>query len=130
MEYFMMTRNGVFVPEQHTRSQCAHFGHVAYNYRLRLVFPASAKLDKKNLIVDHTDLDEIIVKAAASGTCEQMHPHICTHVRSYLQGKGIPLHGYKMTIQPGPVEGAAFMDYYFVADDLATSAGAIVAMLG
>lgn len=130
MECYTMTRNGVFVPDKHTKSQCSHFGHVAYTYRLRLVFPANARLNKKNIIVDHADLDELVVKTAASGTCEEMHPNICIQIRKYLEDRDIPLYGYKMTIQPGAVEGAAYMDYYYVAEELLSGVGAVVAMLG
>src|SRR6202000_1156902 len=72
MEWFIMHRNGNFVPTAESSNQCKVMGHTSYNYTLSLIFPGTIKLDDQSFIVDHSEIDRLIQSLDLLGSCEQM----------------------------------------------------------
>lgn len=129
MEYYIITRNGEFVPYKYSDNQCKIQGHPAYNYSLKMVFPKTTKLDTHGFIIDHAFIDKTIQKLKLEGSCEEMHNQICTAIRGLFTKDHIDLNGARCTIVPDRNAGDAFMDYVYLSDLLTGTQAIIVSSL-
>lgn len=129
MEYYLMTRNGEFVPHKKTPNQCKVEGHPAYNYSLRMVFPKTTKLDEHGFIIDHAFIDNMIHKLKLEGSCEEMHHVICGAVQRLFVGAGVELSGCRCSIIPDMHIGDAYMDYIYITDNAVGTQQIIISSL-
>jgi hypothetical protein len=113
--YFVMNRVGRFTPAHHTSNQCKAPGYPEYTYMLRMVFPGDMKLDANGFIIDHAQVNDMVVKLAATGSCEDMARVILTALDQFMTAKRIPLVACKCIIRPTDPDAPAWMERIHVA---------------
>lgn len=108
--YFVMNRTGRFKPSHNSANQCKAPGWPEYVYTLRMVFPGDMKLDANDFIIDHAEVNDMVVKLAAAGSCEDMSRAILTALDKFMANKGIPMVACKCTIRPTDPEAPAWLE--------------------
>lgn len=119
MEFYIITRSGIFIPSEFTGNQCKEVGHKSYNYHIKMVFlREEVDLNKEGYVVDHAEIGDLIHYLHLSGSCEEMHLKIHEALKNFFELKGIEFHGYRCTIQPDAYLGHASIEYVFLQDNI------------
>ncbi len=112
VQFFIMTRKGMFKAKKSTNNQCKVKGHNGYNYTIKIVVAGKKKsLDGNDFIIDHVDIDRFMQTVGLQGSCEAMHLRISSKFPDYMEERGIELLGFCAKIVPIGNDVMAFMEY-------------------
>jgi hypothetical protein len=104
-----MERKGMFKvnPSDFRPNQCKVSGHEYYEYLCKIVFSEDTKLDSNQFVIDHQQVDNVIVNCKKIGSCEQYHTVMMNELINYFKKKEIPILAVKITIIPRFPDGQA-----------------------
>lgn len=115
MQLYTMNREGYFFPVRHTSNQCRQEGTNIYLYKCRIVFDQKQRLDKNQFLIDHIDVNEIIIGVKLSGSCETMAKEIMEELKFKLTSRNISYVAIKISIFPYPI-GQADLSYTYIKE--------------
>lgn len=109
-----MERLGMYTPSQSTDNQCKDKGHKYYEYKCRIFFDPSTELDENDFLIDHSEVDAVIMNCNPTGSCEGMHQKMMKAILNLFKKDGIKVLAIKVTIIPKYPEGMANLTYIYV----------------
>jgi hypothetical protein len=98
--YFIMNRVGQIKLKADSKNQCKAIGHRDFQYQLRMVFDGTMKLDSRQYILDHQDVDTMIQKIGFIGSCEQIHQVLMLKLVAFMAKKKIPMRAARCVLKP------------------------------
>lgn len=113
-----MIRSGVFVPALSTDNQCGRVGHPAYNYRIKVVVSGDVPLNERGQVIDHAQIDDLMVNSKISGSCEEMLAKISHLVAEMFDLYGIRWLGIKVDVFPSMSETIAHIDLIYIRPEI------------
>ena len=96
--FFVMTRQGTFIPEDMSPNQCGRQGVTDYTYEIKCVL--KDKLDFVGFCIDHDHIQESIEQTTIEGSCEEMQKLIYKKVRKTFTRQNVKLLAYSCKIIP------------------------------
>jgi ribosomal protein L21E len=116
MEFYLMERQGMFQPSESTANQCKDVGHKYYEYKCKIYFDPSTKLDDDDFLIDHAEIDKTIQECNPLGSCEGMHKKIMSAIVKRFETEKVETLAIKVTITPKYPVGMANLTYIKVKD--------------
>lgn len=121
--YIVMQRQGAFKPAEATEYQCKERGHSLYHYDVKLIWSGNVRLDERDFILDHKEVDAVVQAVPLARSCELMQDGVVFALREHMRKHNIDIVACRVWIEPdGWPDGDARMagiwidrDHYHLA---------------